>query len=91
MSLWSEVADNVDYYFIAGKNMDEVIAGYRDLTGQAPMYGKWAYGYWQSKEHYATRDELLGVAKEYRKRQIPIDKHLFRTGITGAAWLIGAG
>jgi alpha-D-xyloside xylohydrolase len=72
-SLWSEVADNLDYYFIYGKDMDAVIAGYRNLTGQAPMYGKWAYGYWQSKEHYATRDELLGVAQEYRQRQIPID------------------
>jgi alpha-D-xyloside xylohydrolase len=73
MSLWSDVADNVDYYFIAGKNMDQVIAGYRNLTGQAPMYGKWAYGYWQSKEHYATRDELLAIAQEYRQRQIPVD------------------
>jgi alpha-D-xyloside xylohydrolase len=72
-SLWSEVADNIDYYFIHGKNLDDVIAGYRDLTGQAPMYGKWAYGYWQSKEHYANRNELLGIAQEYRKRQIPID------------------
>jgi alpha-D-xyloside xylohydrolase len=72
-SLWSEVADNIDYYFIHGKNMDDVIAGYRNLTGQAPMYGKWAYGYWQSKEHYANRNELLGIAQEYRKRQIPID------------------
>ncbi|MGA9450296.1 MAG: TIM-barrel domain-containing protein [Verrucomicrobiia bacterium] len=73
MSLWSDVADNVDYYFIAGKNMDQVIAGYRNLTGPAPLYGKWAYGYWQSKEHYATRDELLGVAQQYRQRHIPID------------------
>src|SRR5689334_3257674 len=73
MSLWSEVADNVDYYFIAGTNLDQVIAGYRNLTGPAPLYGKWAYGYWQSKEHYATRDELLSVAREYRRRQIPID------------------
>jgi alpha-D-xyloside xylohydrolase len=73
MSLWSDVADNVDYYFIAGKNLDQVIAGYRNLTGQAPMYGKWAYGYWQSKEHYATRDELLAIAQEYRQRRIPID------------------
>ena len=72
-SLWSEVADNIDYYFIHGKNLDDVIAGYRNLTGQAPMYGKWAYGYWQSKEHYANRNELLGIAQEYRKRQIPID------------------
>jgi len=72
-SFWSEVADNIDYYFFFGPAIDQAIAGYRQLTGQAPMYGKWAYGYWQSKEHYATRDELLGIAQEYRKRQIPID------------------
>src|SRR5271157_1888897 len=72
-SFWSDVADNIDYYFLLGPTMDQVIAGYRNLTGQAPMYGKWAYGYWQSKEHYATRDELLGIAQEYRKRRIPID------------------
>jgi alpha-D-xyloside xylohydrolase len=73
MSLWSEVGDNLDYYFISSTNLDGVIAGYRDLTGQAPMYGRWAYGYWQSKEHYATRGELLGVARKYRALQIPID------------------
>jgi alpha-D-xyloside xylohydrolase len=72
-SFWSEVADNIDYYFMFGPSIDQVIAGYRQLTGQAPMFGKWAYGYWQSKEHYASRDELLAVAAEYRKRQIPID------------------
>ena len=72
-SFWSDVADNIDYYFIFGPTMDQVIAGYRQLTGQAPMYGKWAYGYWQSKEHYASRDELLNIAQEYRKRRIPID------------------
>jgi alpha-D-xyloside xylohydrolase len=72
-SFWSEVADNIDYYFLFGPTIDQAIAGYRQLTGHAPMYGKWAYGYWQSKEHYATRDELLGIAQEYRKRRIPID------------------
>ena len=72
-SFWSEVADNVDYYFFYGPSIDQEIAGYRQLTGHAPMYGRWAYGYWQSKEHYATRDELLGIAQEYRKRRIPID------------------
>ncbi len=72
-SLWSDVADNIDYYFISGNNMDQVIAGYRDLTGQAPMYGKWAYGYWQSKEHYDTQDEIMEVALKYRDLKIPID------------------
>ena len=72
-SLWSDVGDNIDYYLVAGKNMDQLISGYRELTGQAPMYGKWAYGYWQSKEHYDTQDELMTVARKYRKLKIPID------------------
>ena len=37
------------------------------------MLGKWAYGYWQSKERYRTSDELMSVVREYRERQIPID------------------
>jgi alpha-D-xyloside xylohydrolase len=49
------------------------VGGYRRLTGPAPLYGKWAYGYWQSKEHYHTQDEILHVAEEYRRRRIPID------------------
>lgn len=72
-SFWSDMGNNIDYYFVHGSAMDEVIAGYRTLTGKAPMYGKWAYGYWQSKEHYDTQDELMDVAKKYRKLKIPID------------------
>lgn len=70
---WSDVGNSVNYYFLSGATMDSVIAGYRWLTGQPPLYGKWAYGYWQSKEHYDNREELLSVAAEYRKRRIPID------------------
>jgi len=73
MSLWSEVGDNLDYYFVCGKTWTTPLPDTGILTGQAPMYGKWAYGYWQSKEHYATRDELLAVAQKYRALQIPID------------------
>jgi len=73
MSFWSEVGDNLDYYLISGANMDAVIGGYRQLTGPAPMYGRWAYGYWQSREHYHTGAELLEIVKEYRQRRIPID------------------
>jgi alpha-D-xyloside xylohydrolase len=72
-TIWSEVADCIDYHFIHGGSMDGAIAGYRELTGAAPLYGKWAYGYWQSKEHYEDRAEVLKVAAEYRKRGIPID------------------
>ncbi len=72
-SFWSDMSDNIDYYLVYGENMDEVISGYRELTGKAPMYGKWAYGYWQSKEHYDTQAELMSVAEKYRKLKIPID------------------
>jgi alpha-D-xyloside xylohydrolase len=72
-SIWSDVGDNIDYYYVYGSNMDKVISGYRTLTGKAPMFGKYAYGYWQSKEHYDTRDELMAVAKKYRKLNYPID------------------
>jgi len=72
-SFWSEIGDGVDYHFVYGGTMDGAIAGYRELTGAAPLYGKWAYGYFQSKEHYKSRDELLAIAAEYRAREIPID------------------
>jgi len=73
MKLWSEVGDGIDYYFIGGKNIDEVISGYRKLTGEVPMFGKWGYGFVQSKERYNTQNELLNTLKEFRKRKVPID------------------
>lgn len=73
LMVWSDMGNNIDYYFIYGTNIDSVISGYRKLTGDAPMYGKWAYGYWQSKEHYDTQAELMSVAEKYRKLKIPID------------------
>jgi alpha-D-xyloside xylohydrolase len=73
LSLWSEAANEIDYYFIRGRNADEIISGYRTLTGKAPIVPKWALGFWQSRERYKTRDEMINVLKEYRKRHIPID------------------
>jgi len=69
----SEVADVIDYYFLYGPELDEVIADYRDLTGQAPLFGRWAYGFWQCKNRYKSQDEILAVAKKYRDLHIPID------------------
>ena len=73
LSLWSEAGQMVDYYVVAGGNADQVIAGYRELTGKAVMLPKWAYGFWQSRERYKSQDELLGVLDEYRRRELPID------------------
>ena len=73
LSLASEYGHGLDYYFIAGSDMDGVISGYRKLTGNAPLMPKWAYGFWQSRQRYNTQDELLGVVREYRKRRLPLD------------------
>ena len=69
----SESGRAVDYYFVAGTSQDDVIAGYRQLTGKAVMLPKWAYGFWQSRQRYNTQAELSGVVAEYRKRRIPLD------------------
>jgi len=73
LSLWSEMGDQIDYYFIAGSNMDEVISGYRTVTGKSQVMPKWAMGFWQSRERYKTQDELLETLAEFRRRNIPID------------------
>lgn len=72
-SWWSEMTPQLDYYFVAGDNMDDVISGYRTLTGKSPIMPKWAMGFWQSREKYNTADEILGALKGFRSRRIPID------------------
>ena len=69
----SEAGKQMDYYFVAGDNMDEVISGYRTLTGKATIVPKWAMGFWQSRERYKTQDEILSTVDEFRKRKIPLD------------------
>ena len=73
LSLWSEMGNEINYYFIHGENMDEVISGYRAVTGKSQIMPKWAMGFWQSRERYHTQDELLSTLVEFRQRNIPID------------------
>ena len=70
---WSEMSKQMDWYFIAGDDMDEVISGYRTLTGKAQIMPKWAMGYWQSRERYKTSTEMIEALEGFRKRNIPID------------------
>jgi alpha-D-xyloside xylohydrolase len=72
-SLWSKVGDGIDYTFVYGPELDKVVAGYRRLTGEAPMMPRWAYGFWQSRERYKTAQESLDVLNGYRSRKVPID------------------
>lgn len=71
--IWTDVDDELDYYFIYGPEFDQIVAGIRYLTGEVPMLPKWAYGYVQSKERYASQEELLAIVQEYRDRKLPLD------------------
>lgn len=73
LSLWSRAGEEINYYVFAGDSMDEIIAGYREATGTAPLMPKYAMGFWQSRERYKTQQELLEVVQEFRTREIPLD------------------
>ena len=73
LTIWNEMENQIDYYFIAGETMDEIISGYRTLTGKSPVMPRWAMGYWQSRERYKTQEELLSTLGEFRCRRLPID------------------
>jgi len=69
----NEAGPGIDYHFILGPEADQVIAGYRWLTGDVPLMPRWSWGFWQSKEHYRTQQELVSVASRFRAMNVPID------------------
>lgn len=69
----TDCADGIRYYLIHGPDFDKLIAAFRRLTGQAPLYPRWAYGYWQSRERYVDREELLETATRFRELGFPAD------------------
>ncbi len=73
MSFNSDVGECIDYYFMYGENADGVIAQIRDLTGQAPMYPLWTFGFWQSRERYKSQWETMETVDQYRKLGVPLD------------------
>ena len=73
LNLDSLAGHSIDYYFVYGPQMDQIIHEYRNLTGHTPMLPKWAYGFFQSKDRYVSQDEVLGIAHRYREEHIPLD------------------
>lgn len=69
----SEVGDCIDYYFMYGQHADGVVAHMRALTGRAPMFPLWTYGFWQSRERYKSQQEIVDVVKKYRDLGVPLD------------------
>lgn len=67
-----DCVSQADFFVITG-TLDEIVAGYRALTGTAAPMPGWVWGYWQSKEKYSSQQELLDVASRYRELGIPLD------------------
>ena len=68
----AEAARQIDYLVIAGDRPGDIEKIYCQLTGFAPEFPEWATGLWQSKLRYETQEELLEVAREYKRRGIPL-------------------
>lgn len=66
-------AKSLDYVVFYGKDADDVIADYRNLSGNVPMLPLWAYGFWQCRERYTSGKHLVETIKEFRKRNLPVD------------------
>ena len=62
----------LDYWITAGDTPAQIEEAYANATGKVPMMPEFAMGYWQCKLRYQTQEELLEVAREYKRRGLPI-------------------
>src|SRR5699024_12600545 len=70
----AESTDQLDYWVTAGSTPAQIAAAYADATGHAPMMLERGLGYWQCKLRYWNADQLLDVAREHRRRGLPLDE-----------------
>ena len=71
---WKAISTKqMDYWITAGDTPAEIEHAYADATGKVPMMPEYGLGFWQCKLRYQTQDEILAVAREYHRRQIPVD------------------
>jgi alpha-D-xyloside xylohydrolase len=73
LTTWEAYSTKVlDYWYTVGDSPAEIEEAYSSVTGRVPMMPEFAMGFWQCKLRYQTQEELLGIAREYKKRNIPI-------------------
>ena len=71
---WNSTAgDLADFYVMAGPTADQAVGEYRQLTGAAPLFPEWAYGFWFSKNKFVSQNEILAAAAHFRAGQFPLD------------------
>lgn len=73
MSFEAYSTKTLDYWVVAGDTPAEIEEAYAAVTGTVPMMPEYGLGFWQCKLRYQTQEELLEIAREYRKRNLPLD------------------
>lgn len=73
MSFEAYSTKSLDYWVVAGDTPKEIVEAYATVTGTVPMMPEYGLGFWQCKLRYQTQEELLEVAREYKRRKLPID------------------
>lgn len=73
MSFEAYATKELDYWITVGDSPAEIEESYADVSGKVPMMPEYGLGFWQCKLRYQTQEELLSVAREYKKRNLPID------------------
>ncbi|KAF3000477.1 hypothetical protein E8E14_002224 [Neopestalotiopsis sp. 37M] len=73
MSFEAYSTKTLDYWIVAGDTPSEILKSYARVTGTVPMMPEYGLGFWQCKLRYQTQEELLEVAREYKRRNLPID------------------
>ncbi len=68
----ADSARQIDYWVTAGEEPAALLSNYADATGHAPCFPDWASGFWQSRLRYRTQEELLTVAREHKRRGLPL-------------------
>lgn len=89
LSMRSDYGKVVDYYLFAGNSLDNLVAAYRGLTGEAPLLPDWALGFHQSRNRYHSEGELMAVARRMKAEHLPmgsifVDYHYWGRYGTGA-------
>lgn len=73
MSFEAFSTEALDCWIVVGDTPSEIVEEYAGVTGTVPMMPEYGLGFWQCKLRYQTQEELLAVAREYKRRGVPID------------------
>jgi alpha-D-xyloside xylohydrolase len=68
----AESTQQIDYWITSADSPAAILENYADATGHVPMLPEWALGFWQSKLRYRTQEEMLSIAREYKRRGLPL-------------------